>query len=120
MFGPEILPLWQWKHRSDIAGGDRVAEIRLGQLHLTLALRTDVDGEGDYGFDVMVPCPFDPERSGYAWAPAHNITDLHRALTGGLDNHEDVVCTVHGGFDDVDEEADDHYREQLAEISGSA
>ncbi|GAA2524401.1 ATP-binding protein [Streptomyces longisporus] len=108
VFGPEILPLWQWKHRSGVAGGDRVAEIRLGQLHLTLALRRDVDGEGDYAFDVMVPCPFDPECRGYAWAPADNITSLHRALTGPLDNHEDVVCSVHGGFDDVDQEADEH------------
>ncbi|MGW2839514.1 hypothetical protein ACWCWD_17130, partial [Streptomyces sp. NPDC001493] len=26
---------------------------------LTLALRTDVDGAGDVGFDVRVPCPHD-------------------------------------------------------------
>ncbi|MGW7594403.1 AAA family ATPase [Streptomyces rubiginosohelvolus] len=108
VFGPEILPLWQWKHRSAVAGGDRVAEIRLGQLYLTLALRRNVDGEGDYGFDVLVPCPFDPECSGYAWLPAYTVSCLHRALTGQLDNHEDIVCTVHGGFDDVDQEADDH------------
>ncbi len=31
-FGPEILPLWRWKDSSNIAGGDRVAEIRLGQV----------------------------------------------------------------------------------------
>ncbi|MER6129755.1 ATP-binding protein [Streptomyces sp. NPDC001795] len=110
IFGPEILPLWQWKDSSDIAGGDRVAEIRLGQLCLTLALRQDVDGEGDYGFDVMVPCPFDSECRGYAWLPAYSVSCLHRALTGQLDNHEDIVCTVHGGFglDDVDQEADAH------------
>ncbi|WP_331752136.1 ATP-binding protein [Streptomyces sp. NBC_00829] len=69
VFGPEILPLWQWKDRSEVAGGDRVAQIRLGQMYLTLALRTDVDGEGDYGFDVMVPCPHDDECAGYAWGP---------------------------------------------------
>lgn len=49
LFGPEILPLWRWKPGSDVAGGDRVAEVRLGQQCLTLALRTDVDGEGDIG-----------------------------------------------------------------------
>ncbi|AVH61742.1 MULTISPECIES: ATP-binding protein [Streptomyces] len=118
VFGPEILPLWQWKDGSDVAGGDRVAEIRLGQLYLTLALRTDVDGEGDYGFDVMVPCPFDPECGGYAWAPAWSIGCLHRALTGQLDNHEDIVCTVHGSFDDVDQEADDHAAQALEAARG--
>ncbi len=105
--GPEIMPLWQWKPGSGIAGGDHVTEIRLGQQYLTLALRTDVDGEGDFGFDVMVPCPHDDEYSGCAWAPAYSITCLHRVLTGQLDRSEDIVCTVHGGFDDVDQEADD-------------
>lgn len=108
IFGPEILPMWQWKDGSNVAGGDRVAEIRLGQQYLTLALRNDVDGEGDVGFDVQVPCPFESECSGSAWAPAYSISCLHRALTGELDNSEDLVCTVHGGFDDVDQEADDH------------
>jgi predicted kinase len=107
-FGPEILPMWRWTDGSDVAGGDRVGEIRLGQQRLTLALRTDVDGEGDLGFDVLVPCPFDPECSGNAWAPAYSVTCLHRALTGGLDHRDDVVCDVHGSFDDVDQEADDH------------
>ncbi|WP_434600225.1 AAA family ATPase [Streptomyces sp. A5-4] len=106
-FGPEILPMWRWNPGSDVAGGDRVAEIRLGQQYLTLALRTDVDGEGDVGFDVMVPCPFDPECGGYAWAPAYSISCLSRALSGELDTDPDIVCTVHGGFDDVDQEADD-------------
>ncbi|MET9427923.1 MULTISPECIES: ATP-binding protein [unclassified Streptomyces] len=106
-FGEEILPMWRWKDGSDIAGGDRVGEIRLGQQHLTLALRMDVDGEGDIGFDVRVPCPFDPECSGNAWAPAYSVTCLHRALTGGLDHRDDIVCDVHGGFDDVDQEKRD-------------
>jgi predicted kinase len=119
VFGPEILPMWQWKDGSDVAGGDRVAEIRLGQLYLTLALRLDVDGEGDIGFDVMVPCPFDTECGGYAWAPAWSISCLHRALAGQLDNHEDIRCTVHGGLDDVDQEADDHGLAQLRETIGS-
>ncbi|EST18027.1 ATP-binding protein [Streptomyces roseochromogenus] len=108
-FGPEILPLWQWRRGSDlVTGRDRVAEIRLGEQHLTLAFRDDVDGEGDFGFDVLLPCPFDPECTGQAWAPVYSITDLHRALTGAMDSDLDIVCTVHGGFDDVDQEADDH------------
>ncbi len=94
VFGPEILPLWRWKDGSNIAGGDRVAEIRLGQQYLTLALRTDIDGEGDIGFDVAVPCPHDDECTGRAWAPAYSITSLFRALNGDLD--DDIVCTVHG------------------------
>ncbi|MGW2110931.1 AAA family ATPase [Streptomyces sp. NPDC001948] len=47
VFGEEILPLWRWKPGSNDADGDRVAEIRLSQQYLTVALRTDVDGEGD-------------------------------------------------------------------------
>ncbi|GAA2733415.1 ATP-binding protein [Streptomyces nogalater] len=108
VFGPEILPLWQWKSGSTLAGGDPVAEIRLGRQHLTLALRTDVDGEGDYGFDVLVPCPHDDECTAPAWAPVYNITWLYRALNGGLDQDEDITCTVHGGTDDIDQEAADH------------
>ncbi|MET9986166.1 ATP-binding protein [Streptomyces rochei] len=106
-FGPEILPLWRWRPGSDlVTGRDRVAEIRLGQQYLTLALREDVDGEGDFGFDVLLPCPFDPECDGQAWAPAYSVTCLFRALTGAMDNDPDLVCTVHG--DGVDQEADDH------------
>lgn len=105
-FGEEILPLWRWKPGSDLAGGDRVAEIRLGQMYLTLALRTDVDGEGDVGFDVMVPCPLDDECTGGAWAPAYSVTCLFRALNGDLDDDEDIVCTVHGSVDDVDQDDD--------------
>ncbi|GAA3311781.1 hypothetical protein GCM10020295_82220 [Streptomyces cinereospinus] len=63
-----------------------------------------MDGEGD----VMVPCPRDDECTGRAWAPACSVTCLYRALNGDLDDDEDVVCTVHGGPDDVDQEADDH------------
>ncbi|MFE3249792.1 hypothetical protein [Streptomyces sp. NPDC059209] len=33
VFGPEILPLWRWKDGSNVAGGDRVAKIRLGQMY---------------------------------------------------------------------------------------
>ncbi|MFF9070669.1 hypothetical protein ACF09E_35545 [Streptomyces sp. NPDC014891] len=35
--GQEILPMWQWTNESDIAGSDRMGEIRLGQQHLPLA-----------------------------------------------------------------------------------
>ncbi|MEU5756756.1 ATP-binding protein [Streptomyces sp. NPDC047829] len=105
-FGPEILPLWRWRPGSDlVTGRDRVAEIRLGQQYLTLALREDVDGEGDFGFDILLPCPFDPECDGQAWAPAHSVSCLFRALTGAMDNDPDLVCTVHG--DGVDQETDD-------------
>ena len=119
VFGPEILPLWRWKPGSDVAGGDRVAEIRLGQQYLTLALRHDIDGAGDIGFDVMLPCPHDAECTGYAWAPAYSITCLFRALNGYLDTSEDLVCTVHGGVDDVDQEADDHALQALHETAES-
>ncbi|MBV1949502.1 hypothetical protein [Streptomyces sp. BV129] len=79
MFGLEILPLWQWKAGSDIADSDGIAETRLGQMYLTVALRTDVDGDGDYGFDVAVPCPHDDECTGRAWVPAYSTTSC---LTG--------------------------------------
>ncbi|MFJ9931360.1 AAA family ATPase [Streptomyces misionensis] len=106
-FGPEILPLWRWRPGSDlVTGRDRAAEIRLGQQYLTLAYRDNVDG--DFGFDVALPCPLDPECAGQAWAPVYSVTDLHRALTGAMDSDPDIVCTVHGGLDDVDQEADDH------------
>ncbi|MGW2708119.1 AAA family ATPase [Streptomyces sp. NPDC001356] len=108
-FGPEILPLWRWRPGSDlVTGRDRVAEIRLGQQYLTLAYCDDVDGEGDFGFDVALPCPVDPECTGQAWAPVYSVTDLHKALTGAMDNDPDIVCTVHGGPGDVEQEADDY------------
>ncbi|MBL3806107.1 ATP/GTP-binding protein [Streptomyces sp. TSRI0384-2] len=122
MFGEDIVPLWQWMPGSDVAGGDRVAEIRLGQQCLTLALRTDVDGEGDVGFDVMVPCPHDDECDGYAWVPAYSVTCLFRALNGDLDEDEDIVCTVHGLIgDDLDDDPEaraDLEAQDLEEISG--
>ncbi|MDJ1645175.1 ATP-binding protein [Streptomyces pakalii] len=108
-FGKEILPLWRWKPGSNLAGGDRVAQIRLGQQYLTLALRTNIDGEGDLGFDVAVPCPHDDACAGRAWAPAYSITCLFRALNGDLDD-EDIVCTVHGpNHDDGQDTAETSY-----------
>ncbi|MFI2318386.1 ATP/GTP-binding protein [Streptomyces sp. CB00072] len=106
IFGKRIVPLWRWKPGSNVAGGDRVAEIRLGQQYLTLALRTDADGEGDVGFDVMVPCPHDDECTGRAWVPAYSVTCLFRALNGDLDGDEDIVCTVHGPNDDDQDDED--------------
>ncbi|MER5781272.1 ATP-binding protein [Streptomyces mobaraensis] len=106
VFGEDILPMWRWKDGTDIASGDQVAEIRLGQQSLTLALRTDLDC--DLAFDVRVPCPIDPECSSSAWAPAYSVTFLHRALTGDLDHHDGIVCDVHGSFDHIEQEAADH------------
>ncbi|GGX58414.1 ATP-binding protein [Streptomyces chartreusis] len=100
-FGPELLPLWRWKDGSTLAGDDRVAEIRIGQQYLTLALRTDIDGEGSVGFEVLLPCPFDDECDGEAWAPAHTVTDLWAALTGDRDRDSDIVCTAHGPFNEA-------------------
>jgi predicted kinase len=106
-FGPDVLPLWRWRPDSDlVTGRDRIGEIRLGQQCLTLAFRDDVDGEGDFGFDVLLPCPFDPECTGQAWAPVYSVTDLHKALTGAMDSDPDIVCTVHGGGTDDDQDDD--------------
>ncbi|MFE3685363.1 AAA family ATPase [Streptomyces sp. NPDC059095] len=107
-FGPEVLPMWSWRDGSQLADGDRVAEIRLGADRLVLALRNNVVGEGDVGFEVLVGCAVDDNCDGAAWAPAYSVTDLLRALTGELMSDPDVYCTVHGGADDVDQEADDH------------
>ncbi|MDQ0701058.1 MULTISPECIES: hypothetical protein [unclassified Streptomyces] len=43
---------------------------------------------------------------GAAWAPAYNVTDLLRALTGGLMYDLNVRCAVHGPnhSDDQDDE----------------
>lgn len=117
-FGPELMPLWRWKDGSTLAGDDRVAEIRIGQQYLTVALRTDIDGEGSIGFEVLLPCPFDDECEGEAWAPAYTVTDLWGALTGDRDQDPDIVCTVHGSFDDVDQEADDHAAQELEAVGG--
>ncbi|MEU4729646.1 hypothetical protein [Streptomyces sp. NPDC023588] len=105
-FGPEILPLWRWRDGSQLAGGDRIAEIRLRADRIVLAQHNDVDGAGDVGFDVMVGCPADDECEGQAWAPVYNVTDLLRALTGELMHDPDVRCTLHGphGNDDQDED----------------
>ncbi|MFE6985833.1 AAA family ATPase [Streptomyces griseus] len=109
VFGPDVLPLLTWRDGSDLAGGDRVGEIRLGKDRLVLALRTDVDGEGDIGFDLLTCCPYDDECDARAWQPVNSVTDLLAAHTSDRP-HPDTVCTVHGGPDDIDQEAEDHYR----------
>ncbi|MFF3488723.1 AAA family ATPase [Streptomyces sp. NPDC002701] len=101
-FGPEILPMWRWRDNSPFAGGDRVAEIRLGADRIVLAQRNDIDGAGDVGFEVLVGCAADDECDGQAWAPVYNVTDLLRALTGELMNDPDVRCTVHGSRENND------------------
>jgi predicted kinase len=105
-FGSEVLPLWSWRDGSQLAGGDRVGEIRLGPDRLVLALRTDIDGEGDFGFDLLVCCPYDDDCGGPAWQAVHSVTDLLVAHTS-CRPHPDTVCTVHGGPRDDDSD-DDH------------
>jgi predicted kinase len=112
-FGPEILPMWRWRDGSQLAGGDRVAEIRLGADRIVLAQRNDIDGAGDVGFEVLVGCPADDECEGQAWAPVYNVTDLLRALTGELMHDPDVRCTVHGPHEDDDQEDDPEGRADL-------
>jgi predicted kinase len=112
-FGPEILPMWRWRDGSQLAGGDRVAEIRLGADRIVLAQRYDVDGSGDVGFEVLVGCPADDECEGQAWAPVYNVLDLLCALTGELMHDPDVRCTVHGPHEDDDQEDDPEGRAGL-------
>ncbi|MGW0607789.1 AAA family ATPase [Streptomyces sp. NPDC002640] len=104
-FGAEVLPLWQWRDNSPLASGDRVGEIRIGPDRLVLALRTDVDGEGDLGFDLLVCCPYDDDCTGPAWQAVHSVTDLLVAHTSSRP-HPDTVCTVHGSSDDHDQDDD--------------
>ncbi|MFE2625811.1 ATP/GTP-binding protein, partial [Streptomyces caelestis] len=70
-------------------------------------------GDADVGFDVLVGCPDDDECEGPAWAPAYNVTDLLRALTGELMTDPDVRCTVHHPEDDRDLEDDPEGRADL-------
>ncbi|MGW8780186.1 AAA family ATPase [Streptomyces sp. NPDC055796] len=114
VFGDAVLPLWRWVEGSTLAGGDRVAEITLGADRLRLALRQDIDGEGDYGFDLLTACPVDDECTAPAWTPAHSVTTLLDAITGALAD-TDTVCTVHGGPADHDQDDDPEGRADLEE-----
>ncbi|MEU1789154.1 ATP-binding protein [Streptomyces sparsogenes] len=107
VFGAEVLPLWRWRDNSSLAGGDRVGEISLGPDRMVLTLRRNADGEGDVGFDLLVCCPYDDDCTAPAWQAVYSVTDLLVAHTSNRP-HPDAVCTVHGGPDDVDQEADDH------------
>ncbi|MFE9491261.1 hypothetical protein ACFYNF_33295 [Streptomyces sp. NPDC006641] len=98
-FGPEILPMWRWRDGSQLAGRDRVADLRLGADRLVLALRIDIDGEGDIGFEVLMPCPVFDDCTSAAWAPVYSAMDLLRALTGDLATDPDTYCTDHGPDD---------------------
>ncbi|MEV7899647.1 ATP-binding protein [Streptomyces cyaneofuscatus] len=120
IFGPEILPVWSWRDGSQLAGGDRVAEIRLGADRIVLAQRNDVDGAGDIGFEVLVGCSADDKCEGQAWAPAYNVTDLLRALTGELMNDPDVRCTIHGPDEEEDQDDDPEGRADLEEQFAAA
>ncbi|WP_372412031.1 AAA family ATPase [Streptomyces luteireticuli] len=113
--GSEALRMWRWRDGSQLADGDRVAEIRLGADRVILAQRNDVDGAGDIGFEALVGCPDDGECEGTAWVPVHNATDLLHALTGELMHDPDVRCTVHGSREDDDQEDDPEGRADLEE-----
>ncbi|MFI7246376.1 AAA family ATPase [Streptomyces qinglanensis] len=104
VFGADVLPLWTWRDNSDLAGGDRVGEIRLGKDRLVLALRHDIDGQGDFGFDLLVRCPYDDDCDAPAWQAVHSVTDLLIAHTSDRP-HPDTACTLHGGPDDTDQAA---------------
>ncbi|MGK5628555.1 AAA family ATPase [Streptomyces sp. URMC 123] len=114
LFGSEVLPLWRWRDNPALAGGDRVGEIRLGPDRLVLALRTDADGEGDVGFDLLVCCPYDG-CDAPAWQAVHDVTDLLIAHTSARP-HPDTVCTIHGGPDDVDQQDNDHDQHDVLEV----
>ncbi|MEU9202901.1 AAA family ATPase [Streptomyces sp. NPDC048332] len=120
VFGPEILPMWRRRGNSPLAGGDRVAEIRLGADRIVLAQRNDVDGEGDVGFEVLVGCAADDECEGQTWAAAYNVTDLLRALAGELVHDPDVHCTIHGHHGDEDQDDDPEGRADLEEQFAAA
>jgi hypothetical protein len=72
------------------------------------ALRTNIDDEGDVGFDLLVGCPHDGDCDAPTWLPVYSVTDLLTAHTSSSGQHPDTVCAVHGGPDDIDQEAADH------------
>ncbi|WP_331736867.1 ATP-binding protein (plasmid) [Streptomyces canus] len=114
-FGPELARLATWKDGSDLAGGDRVVVLAVAGDYLTLAFRTDVDGEGDFAFDVLVSCPTDTDDEfddtkrcpGPAWVPVYSATDLLKAYQGDLDNDEGLVCAGCGYEGELDHEVAD-------------
>ncbi|UXY33195.1 ATP-binding protein [Streptomyces sp. HUAS TT20] len=112
-FGPEIARLAAWKDGSDlVTGNDRVVVLEVAGDFLTLAYRHDADGEGNFGFDVLVPCPNDTDRDddepcGPAWVPAYSATDLLRAYQGQHETCDGLICEGCGYEGEIDHEAAD-------------
>ncbi|MGW0653697.1 AAA family ATPase [Streptomyces umbrinus] len=113
-FGPEIARLATWKDSSDlVTGEDRVVVLEVAGDYRTLAFRRDADGEGNYGFDVLVPCPAvadrddDDEPCGPAWLPAYSSTDLLHAYQGRHEIGDGLVCEGCGYESEIDHEAAD-------------
>ncbi|MGR3939554.1 AAA family ATPase [Streptomyces sp. BRA346] len=112
-FGPEIARLATWKDGSElVTGEDRVVVLEAAGDYRTLAYRRDFDGEGNDGFDVLVPCPTDAEREddelcGPAWTPAYSATDLLRAYQGQHEPGDGLVCEGCGYESESDHEAAD-------------
>ncbi|OIJ95427.1 ATP-binding protein [Streptomyces colonosanans] len=113
-FGPEIARLATWEDSSDlVTGDDRVVVLEVAGDYRTLAFRRDADGEGNYGFDVLVPCPTDAdaddegECGGPAWLPAYSATDLLRAYDGQHEIGDGLICEGCGYQSEIDHEAAD-------------
>ncbi|MFJ4966745.1 hypothetical protein ACIP6P_30560 [Streptomyces sp. NPDC088729] len=79
-----------------------------------------------YQVDVPIHHATDQQRrglhvfTGYAFVPAYSISCLFRALSGGLDDDEDIVCTVHGPNTDEDQDDDPEGRADLEEQFAAA
>ncbi|MFM9812792.1 AAA family ATPase [Streptomyces scabiei] len=113
-FGPEIARLATWKDGSSlVTGDDRVVVLEAAGDERTLAFRRDADGEGNYGFDVLVPCPTNADRDdddepcGPAWLPAYSATDLLRAYEGQHKICDGLICEGCGYESETDHEAAD-------------
>lgn len=112
-FGPEIARLATWKDHSDlVTGEDRIVVLEVAGDYRTLAFRRDADGEGNYGFDVLVPCPTeagrdDDEKCGPAWLPAYSATDLLRAYQGQHEIGDGLICQGCGYESEIDHEVAD-------------
>ena len=115
-FGPQILPavavegrLRHRRRRPRRAAPPRTAVPHPRPAHRTWTVRATSAS--------TLPCPARSTTNAPATpgCPAYSVTCLFRALNGDLDTSEDIVCTVHGGFDDVDQEDDDHAAAVLEE-----
>lgn len=112
-FGPELARLATWKDGSDlVTGDDRVVVLEVAGDYRTLAFRRDADGEGNFGFDVLVPCPTDADDEdercgGPAWLPAYSANDLLRAYRGQHEIGDGLICEGCGYESEIDHEAAD-------------